>query len=102
MGDSDMPNGATRRGVFAGLGGIALVAPALAATGKLPPKPQNVVTPDQALRRLIVGNGHYVEEPDPSPRLRSRSALRPWPARTEIFCLYPWLRRLARRPGDPF
>lgn len=34
---------------------------ALAASTKTPPKPENVVTPDAALDRLIQGNNRYVE-----------------------------------------
>ena len=39
-----------------------LVAPtsAFAADENQPPKPQNVISPEQALDRLIDGNGRYV------------------------------------------
>jgi carbonic anhydrase len=40
---------------------IALASPAVAAKVKAPPpKPQNVVSPDAALDRLVKGNGRYV------------------------------------------
>ncbi len=35
--------------------------PAMAANEKSPPKPQNVISPDAALDRLIKGNGRYVK-----------------------------------------
>jgi carbonic anhydrase len=39
---------------------LALAAPALAAPSGPPPKPHNVVSPDEALKRLMAGNAHYV------------------------------------------
>ena len=42
--------------------GLALTAPASAAKKKAaPPKPENVLSPDAALGRLMRGNGRYVE-----------------------------------------
>lgn len=66
---------ASRRGFFKGLGmagaGFALMGSGLALQGaassafakaeKAPPKPQNVVSPDAALDRLMAGNTRYVE-----------------------------------------
>jgi len=41
--------------------GLALVRPAFAAKNAAPPKPQNVISPDAALHRLMRGNARYVE-----------------------------------------
>ena len=41
--------------------GLALSSAAVAKDAKPPPKPQNVVSPDEALDRLMKGNGRYVE-----------------------------------------
>jgi carbonic anhydrase len=41
--------------------GLALMPPALAKNAKLPPKPENVISPDAALDRLMKGNTRYVE-----------------------------------------
>ncbi|MFI5014536.1 MAG: carbonic anhydrase [Hyphomicrobiales bacterium] len=41
--------------------GMALAGSALAKEMKAPPKPQNVVSPDAALERLLKGNARYVE-----------------------------------------
>lgn len=55
----------SRRGFLRILGaataGYALVGTARAADIKTPPKPQNVVTPDEALALLKAGNARYVE-----------------------------------------
>jgi carbonic anhydrase len=65
----------SRRGFFKGLGmagaGFALMGPGLALQGatssafakakKAPPKPQNVVSPDEALDLLKEGNARYVK-----------------------------------------
>jgi carbonic anhydrase len=40
---------------------LALAPHALAATAKAPPKPENVVSPDDALARLMKGNTRYVD-----------------------------------------
>jgi len=46
---------------FAAAAAAVAVAPAaLAAAPKAPPKPQNVMTPDAALKRLMQGNANYV------------------------------------------
>lgn len=34
--------------------------PAMAASKKTPPKPQNVISPDASLDRLTKGNGRYI------------------------------------------
>jgi len=53
--------GLSRRGFLAlsgaGLAGLALSRP---ASAKVPPKPQNALTPDAALERLMAGNARYV------------------------------------------
>src|SRR5690242_21666315 len=41
--------------------GLAFASAAFAAKSKAPPKPQNVVSPDAALQRLMKGNARYVE-----------------------------------------
>ncbi len=41
--------------------GLALVPHALAAGAKAPPKPQNVLSPEAALDRLMRGNARYVD-----------------------------------------
>src|SRR5579863_3389829 len=40
---------------------LALAPHALAAKAKAPPKPENVLSPDAALKRLMQGNARYVE-----------------------------------------
>ena len=47
---------------FLALLGAALSVPALARAAEkgAPPKPQNVISPDEALNRLIIGNNRYV------------------------------------------
>ena len=55
----------TRRRFLTAAGGIAAglaFAPhAFAKDTKPPPKPQNAISPDEALDRLIKGNARYVE-----------------------------------------
>lgn len=55
----------SRRGFLRILGaataGLTLAGRAHAAEVKVPPKPQNVVTPDEALALLTAGNARYVE-----------------------------------------
>jgi carbonic anhydrase len=53
----------TRRTFLAGAGGAALGLglPSGALAQTPPPKPQNVVSPDEALERLMAGNRRYVE-----------------------------------------
>src|SRR5215831_8177576 len=41
--------------------GISLAGSALAKETKAPPKPQNLLSPDAALKRLMEGNARYVE-----------------------------------------
>jgi carbonic anhydrase len=41
--------------------GLALTPRAFAANAKAPPKPENVLSPDSALDRLMKGNARYVE-----------------------------------------
>jgi carbonic anhydrase len=41
--------------------GLAFAGAALAKEHKAPPKPQNVLSPDAALKRLMAGNERYVE-----------------------------------------
>jgi len=41
--------------------GLAMAGHAFAATAKAPAKPENVLSPDSALDRLMKGNGRYVE-----------------------------------------
>jgi carbonic anhydrase len=57
--------GPSRRGVFRGLAaaaaGLAVAGPAFSASHAPPPKPQNVLSPDAALARLMAGNARYVK-----------------------------------------
>ena len=46
---------------MAAAAGLAIAPDAFAAKSKIPPKPQNVLSPDAALDRLMRGNRHYVE-----------------------------------------
>lgn len=41
--------------------GLAFAGTAFAKEAKAPPKPQNVLAPDAALKRLMEGNARYVE-----------------------------------------
>jgi carbonic anhydrase len=54
-----------RRGVLklatAAVAALAMAEPALAANAKAPPKPENVLSPDAALERLMKGNERYVD-----------------------------------------
>jgi carbonic anhydrase len=47
--------------VAGAVAGLALVPQAFAANDKPPPKPENVISPDAALDRLVKGNGRYVD-----------------------------------------
>ncbi len=47
--------------VAGAVAGMALVPQAFAANDKPPPKPENVISPDAALDRLVKGNGRYVD-----------------------------------------
>jgi carbonic anhydrase len=53
----------SRRGFLlaASAAGVLLASPVIAKETKAPPKPQNVLTPDAALKRLKDGNERYVE-----------------------------------------
>jgi carbonic anhydrase len=56
--------GPSRRSLLflaASAAGMALASPALAKETKAPPKPQNVVSPEASLERLLKGNARYVE-----------------------------------------
>jgi carbonic anhydrase len=46
---------------MAGLAGSILAPPAMAATKRSPPKPQNIISPDASLDRLMKGNERYVK-----------------------------------------
>lgn len=63
--ESDTASIPSRRrflGLAAGLtAGLALAPAAFAKDTKPPPKPQNVLSPDAALERLMKGNGRYVD-----------------------------------------
>ncbi len=63
-GNSDHHTTLPRRNVLglaaAAAAGLALARPAFAASDAPPPKPQNVLTPDAALDRLMQGNARYV------------------------------------------
>jgi carbonic anhydrase len=53
-----------RRSIFkfaAAAAALAVAPRAFAANAKAPPKPQNVVSPDAALDRLMAGNARYVD-----------------------------------------
>src|ERR1700732_325583 len=41
--------------------GLGFLPPAIAQVAKAPPKPENVLSPDAALDRLMKGNARYVE-----------------------------------------
>lgn len=62
--DSTPKLGPSRRNVLgtaASAMGLLLAGAAFAKEMKPPPKPQNVLTPDAALQRLLKGNARYVE-----------------------------------------
>jgi carbonic anhydrase len=76
-----------RRAVFklaaAATAGLAFFPPAFAQPAKAPPKPENVLSPDAALDRLMAGNARYVGgvtkrhdfgSPGISPAMRSSPA----------------------------
>jgi carbonic anhydrase len=48
-------------GAAAAAAGVAMAPQAFAAKTKAPPKPENVISPDAALRRLMQGNARYVD-----------------------------------------
>lgn len=49
------------QGVAVTAAGLALAPLVFSAEAKAPPKPENVLSPDAALRRLMQGNSRYVE-----------------------------------------
>jgi carbonic anhydrase len=53
----------SRRGLLLGAGamGLGLAGGALAKETKAPPKPENVISPDASLKRLMAGNERYIE-----------------------------------------
>ena len=53
----------TRRGFLlaASVTGLLLARAAAAKETKAPPKPQNVLSPDASLKRLMAGNERYVD-----------------------------------------
>ena len=59
------PTAPSRRSVVlfaaSALGGLMLADTASAKDTKAPPKPQNVLSPDAALKKLMEGNARYVE-----------------------------------------
>ena len=63
--DNGRVHGPSRRGLFGSFAalatGLALGGPVLAAEHAPPPKPQNVLTPDAALARLMAGNARFVK-----------------------------------------
>lgn len=62
--DFDHTGDVGRRGFLSGAAvaaaSLAVSRPAFALKAKAPPKPANVLSPDEALKRLIAGNGRYV------------------------------------------
>jgi carbonic anhydrase len=60
-----LSHGFSRRGLVKALGataaGLAVAGQAFAKDAKAPPKPQNVVSPDEALNLLKAGNARYVD-----------------------------------------
>lgn len=50
----------SRHFVAAAAAALAFAAPAWAAEDAAPPKPRNVIAPDEALKRLMAGNTRYV------------------------------------------
>src|SRR6516165_5439997 len=56
-------SGTTRRSFLlaASGAGLMLAGPALAEETKAPPKPQNVISPDASLKRLMEGNARYTD-----------------------------------------
>lgn len=62
--------------VAAASGLLAAGIPALAASENAPPKPENVISPDESLKRLMAGNERYVSnKPLPSDFAATRAAL---------------------------
>jgi carbonic anhydrase len=54
-------SGPSRRHLLFAAASLLAVTAAAAKEAKVPPKPQNVLSPDASLERLMKGNGRYVE-----------------------------------------
>ncbi|TKR54590.1 carbonic anhydrase [Allopusillimonas ginsengisoli] len=68
---SNLPESSSRRAAMGAMGALSLLglsAMAGCAHAKLPPKPGNVLSPDQAMKRLMDGNKRYI-----SGKTQSRS-----------------------------
>src|SRR5271168_944876 len=59
--DSRPPFAPSRRGFLLAASTLLVSGAALAKDDKKPPKPENVLSPDAALKRLLKGNERYVE-----------------------------------------
>ena len=59
--DSFLPSRRTAMLLAASAAGLLFGSAAVAREAKAPPKPQNVLSPDASLERLLQGNGRYVE-----------------------------------------
>lgn len=60
---SNQPASPSRRAALGMMGALSLIgmsAAAGVAHAKSPPKPENVLTPDQAIKRLVAGNERYM------------------------------------------
>ena len=51
--------------------GLAIAPRAFAKETKAPPKPENVLSPDAALDRLMKGNTRYIDGAHQAPRLQA-------------------------------
>src|SRR5260221_11672220 len=58
---SNLGFGPSRRGLLLGAASLLLTKAAGAKENKAPPKPENVLSPDAALKRLMKGNERYAE-----------------------------------------
>src|ERR1700732_5336218 len=58
---SNLGFGPSRRGLLLGAASLLLTNAAGAEENKAPPKPENVLSPDAALKRLMKGNERYAE-----------------------------------------
>ena len=59
--DSHRPFAPSRRTLLLAASTLLVTGAALAKDDKKPPKPENVLSPDAALKRLLKGNERYVE-----------------------------------------
>ena len=84
--------------VAAGLAATALAPMLRGAPAGPPPKPQNVLTPDQALARLLAGNHRYV---DGTTRRDDFAATRAALAAGQAHCRIGRTRIPARGVRDP-